>query len=44
MSVAYTKERVQFEKPIGSFEIIHGFIADMATDLDDSRYSTWEAA
>jgi len=44
MTVAYAKERVQFERPIGSFEIVHEQIADMALDVDGSRYSVYEAA
>ena len=44
MTVAYAKERIQFQRPIGSFEIVHEQIADMALDVDGSRYSVYEAA
>lgn len=44
MSVAYAKERVQFGKPIGSFQAIQHHCANMAIDVDGSKYITYEAA
>lgn len=44
MTVDYTKERIQFDRPIGAFEIVQGYIADMATDLDGARFLTWQTA
>ena len=44
MSVAYAKERVQFGRPIGSFQAIQHHCANMVTDVDGSRFITYQAA
>lgn len=44
MSVAYARERVQFGHPIGSYQAIQHYCADMAVDLDASRWMTGYAA
>jgi len=44
MSVEYAKQRVQFEKPIGSFQVIQHQCADMATDIDEVKFLTYQAA
>jgi alkylation response protein AidB-like acyl-CoA dehydrogenase len=44
MSVAYAKERVQFGRPIGSFQAIQHHCANMLIDIDGMRYLTYEAA
>jgi alkylation response protein AidB-like acyl-CoA dehydrogenase len=44
MSVNYAKERVQFGRPIGSFQAIQHHCANMVTDVDGSKYITYEAA
>jgi len=44
MTIDYAKERKQFDRPIGSFQIIQHYCADMATDVDGSRFSTYQAA
>ncbi len=43
-TVDYAKERVQFGKPIGVLQITHHKCADMATDVDCSRFITYQAA
>ena len=43
-SIAYAKERVQFGKPIASFEAIQWMIADMATEIDAARFLVYRAA
>ena len=40
-SVRYAKERVQFGKPIASFQLIQNMIAEMATRLDLIRQFTY---
>jgi alkylation response protein AidB-like acyl-CoA dehydrogenase len=44
MTVEYAKERKQYDRPIGSFQIIQHYCANMATDVNGSRLSTYEAA
>lgn len=44
MSVKYAKERVQFNRPIGSFQAIQHYCANMVTDVDGSRFITYKAA
>jgi alkylation response protein AidB-like acyl-CoA dehydrogenase len=44
MTVDYAKERKQFDHPIGSFQIVQHYCADMATDIDGARFSTYQAA
>jgi alkylation response protein AidB-like acyl-CoA dehydrogenase len=44
MAVSYAKERVQFGRPIGSFQAIQHYCANMVTDVDGSRFITYKAA
>ncbi|MPZ23662.1 MAG: acyl-CoA dehydrogenase [Dehalococcoidia bacterium] len=44
ISVNYAKERVQFGRPIGSFQAIQHKAADMVTDVDGARFITYKAA
>lgn len=44
MSVSYAKERVQFNRPIGSFQAVQHHCANMAVDIDGSTFITYEAA
>lgn len=44
MAVNYAKERVQFGRPIGSFQAIQHHCANMVTDVSGSRFITYKAA
>lgn len=44
MSVEYAKNRVQFDRPIGSFQAIQHRCANMLIDLEGARLVTYEAA
>jgi alkylation response protein AidB-like acyl-CoA dehydrogenase len=44
MSVEYAKERVQFDRPIGSFQAIAHPLADIATEVEGGRVLVYEAA
>ena len=44
MSVEYAKNRVQFSRPIGSFQAIKHKCSDMGIDVDGSRFITYRAA
>lgn len=41
--VAYAKEREQFGKPIASFQLVQGMIADMIVDMEAARGLVWRA-
>jgi butyryl-CoA dehydrogenase len=43
-AVSYSKERVQFGKPIAELQAIQWMIADMACELDAARLLTYRAA
>jgi alkylation response protein AidB-like acyl-CoA dehydrogenase len=44
MAVDYAKNRVQFGRPIGSFQAIKHKCSDMVIDVDGSRFITYRAA
>lgn len=44
MTVDYAKQRIQFEHPIGSFEVIKHYCANMLIDVEGSRWITHQAA
>ena len=44
MTVNYAKERVQYDRPIGSFQVIQHYCVDMLTDVEGTRLSTYQAA
>jgi alkylation response protein AidB-like acyl-CoA dehydrogenase len=44
MTVAYAKERVQFGRPIGSFQAIQHYLADMWVDTLGARTLVMKAA
>jgi alkylation response protein AidB-like acyl-CoA dehydrogenase len=42
-SVKYSKERVQFGRPIASFQLVQQMIANMVVDTDAARMLVWRA-
>ncbi|MGH9137564.1 MAG: acyl-CoA dehydrogenase family protein [Acidimicrobiales bacterium] len=44
VSVAYAKDRVQFGRPIGSFQAVKHRCADMLVDVEGMRSTVWWAA
>ena len=44
MAVAYAKQRVQFGRPIGSFQAIQHRCSNMLVDFDSAKYVMYEAA
>jgi alkylation response protein AidB-like acyl-CoA dehydrogenase len=43
IAVAYSKERIQFGKPIGSFQLIQNYLAEAATEVDAARLICYRA-
>jgi len=44
MTVAYSKERVQYERPIGAFQALQHLMANMFTSMQTARYLVYQAA
>jgi alkylation response protein AidB-like acyl-CoA dehydrogenase len=44
MAADHAKERIVFDRPLGSFPIIQQYIANMIMDIDSSKFLTYEAA
>ena len=44
MALEYAKERVAFSRPIGGFQSIQHYLAEMATDVEMARLLTYKAA
>jgi butyryl-CoA dehydrogenase len=42
-SISYSKERTQFERPIGSFQLVQEMIADMVVQTEAARSLVWRA-
>src|SRR5947209_17167889 len=42
-SVTYAKERVQFGRPIASFQLVQAMLADMKVQTDAARMLVWRA-
>ncbi|HEX3011242.1 MAG TPA: acyl-CoA dehydrogenase [Syntrophomonadaceae bacterium] len=43
-SLSYSKQRIQFGKPISKNQAIQWMLSDMATDIDAARFLTYRAA
>ncbi|MGQ9655893.1 MAG: acyl-CoA dehydrogenase family protein, partial [Thermodesulfobacteriota bacterium] len=43
-ALQYSKERVAFGKPIGAFQVIQHYLADMATGIEMARLLAYKAA
>ena len=43
-ALAYSRDRFQFDRPIGSFQSIKHILAEMVTDLEPCRSLVWYAA
>jgi alkylation response protein AidB-like acyl-CoA dehydrogenase len=43
-SVAYAKDRTQFDRPIARFQLVQELIADMAVETEAARLLTWRVA
>ena len=44
MTVAYSKERVQYDRPIGAFQALQHIMADMWISMETCKYLIYEAA
>ncbi|MCZ6463373.1 MAG: acyl-CoA/acyl-ACP dehydrogenase [Proteobacteria bacterium] len=44
MTAAYTSERRQFDRPVGSFQAVHQRAADAYVNVEAMRLTTWETA
>lgn len=44
MTIDYVKQRVQFGQPIGAFQAIQHHCSNMATDVETSKFITYQAA
>jgi len=44
MTISYAKDRIQFGRPIGAFQIIQHYVADMSVDADSARITLYKAA
>ena len=42
-SVEYSKQRIQFDRPIASFQLVQEMIADMVVDTQAARQLVWQA-
>ncbi len=43
VTAEYVKQRVQFDRPLGSFQAVHHHLADMYTLVQASRWTTYQA-
>jgi hypothetical protein len=43
-SIAYTKQRTQFGRPVASFQLVQELLADIAVETEAARLLVWRAA
>lgn len=43
VTAAYTRGRVQFDRPLGTFQAVQHRLADMFTDVQGARWTTYQA-
>ncbi len=43
MTAEYTKRRIQFDRPIGTFQAVQHRLADMFIDVQSARWTTYQA-
>lgn len=43
VTAAHVKQRVQFDRPLGSFQAVHHHLAEMYTLVQQSRWTTYQA-
>ncbi len=43
VTVAYTQERIQFDRPIGTFQAVQHHLANMFIDVQGARWTTYQA-
>jgi alkylation response protein AidB-like acyl-CoA dehydrogenase len=43
-SLAYAKDRMQFDRPIGRFQLVQELVADIAVETEAARLLTWRVA
>jgi alkylation response protein AidB-like acyl-CoA dehydrogenase len=43
MTASYTSTRIQFDRPIGSFQAVQHRLADMLTDVEGARWLSYQA-
>jgi alkylation response protein AidB-like acyl-CoA dehydrogenase len=44
LSAKYSNERVQFGRPIGSFQMIQAYLAEMTVEIEAARMLVWKSA
>jgi len=44
LSIKYARQRIQFGRPIGQFQVISHMLAEMATDIEAAKQLTYHAA
>jgi alkylation response protein AidB-like acyl-CoA dehydrogenase len=44
MTLDHAKKRVQFDRPLASFQAVRHHLADMLIDIDSTRFTTYEGA